>query len=158
MGSSITDDARRVVITGLGLVSPVGNSVRHAWNAVLSGHSGISKISRFDTNDFAVSIAGEVKGFKVDDFISAKEARHMDSFIHFGIVAGEEALSDSGFVVSDSNCEKIGVIVGSGIGGLPMIENTHSVLSARGPKRVSPFFVLPKQTHPFLSQRVLMHL
>ena len=134
-------DERRVVVTGLGSISPVGNSVKQGWNAILSGTSGITKISQFDTTGFAVTIAGEVKNFSISDFVSAKEARHMDTFIHYGIVAGEEAFKDSGYIVTESNREKIGVMVGSGIGGLPMIENTHSVLSQKGPRRVSPFFV-----------------
>jgi 3-oxoacyl-[acyl-carrier-protein] synthase II len=140
MRSFKSEDARRVVITGLGSVSPVGNCVKQSWNSVLSGSSGIAKISKFDTSDFAVSIAGEVKNFLVGDFIAPKESRHMDTFIHFGIVAGEEALKDSEFIISERNREKVGVIVGSGIGGLPMIEDTHSVLANKGPRRVSPFF------------------
>ena len=134
-------DARRVVVTGLGSISPVGNTVKEGWHSILSGLSGISEISKFDATGFAVNIAGEIKNFSISDFVSAKEARHMDTFIHYGIVAGEEAFNDSGYVVSESNMEKIGVMVGSGIGGLPMIENTHSVLSEKGPRRVSPFFV-----------------
>ena len=134
-------DARRVVVTGLGSISPVGNTVKESWHSILSGLSGISEISKFDATGFAVNIAGEIKNFSISDFVSAKEARHMDTFIHYGIVAGEEAFNDSGYVVSESNMEKIGVMVGSGIGGLPMIENTHSVLSEKGPRRVSPFFV-----------------
>ena len=141
MRSFKNEDARKVVITGLGSVSPVGNSVKEGWDNILAGISGISKISRFDTSDFAVSIAGEVKNFSFRDSISAKEGKHMDTFIHFGIIAGEEALKDSGFNVTDINRERVGVIVGSGIGGLPMIENTHTVLSSKGPRRVSPFFV-----------------
>lgn len=141
MRSPNSEEARRVVVTGLGSICPVGNTVKDSWYSVLSGSSGISKISRFDSTGFAVNIAGEVKGFSVGDFISAKESRHMDTFIHYGIVAGEEALKDSGYIVSESNRENIGVFVGSGIGGLPMIENTHSVLAEKGPKRVSPFFV-----------------
>ncbi len=134
-------DARRVVVTGLGSISPVGNTVKESWHSILSGQSGISEISKFDSTGFAVNIAGEIKNFSISDFVSAKEARHMDTFIHYGIVAGEEAFNDSGYVVSESNMEKIGVMVGSGIGGLPMIESTHSVLSEKGPRRVSPFFV-----------------
>ncbi|OUV98735.1 MAG: beta-ketoacyl-[acyl-carrier-protein] synthase II [Betaproteobacteria bacterium TMED156] len=132
---------RRVAVTGLGLISPVGNNVNDGWNSILSGKSGIAKISRFDTSDSSVTIAGEVKNFSIKDFLSVKESRNMDPFIHYGIVAGEEALRDSGFKVTESNSDRVGVLVGSGIGGLPLIEKTNIVLRDRGPKRVSPFFV-----------------
>jgi 3-oxoacyl-[acyl-carrier-protein] synthase II len=132
---------RRVVITGLGCISPVGNTVVDAWNAVTKGKSGIATITRFDAKPFATHFAGEVKGFNVEDYIAAKEARHMDVFIHFGMAAGIQAMQDSGLVVTSSNAERIGVIVGSGIGGLSLIEKTHAELSKRGPRRISPFFV-----------------
>jgi len=132
---------RRVVITGLGIVSPVGNSVAESWDNLLAGRSGISRITRFDPLPFACHIAGEVKGFKVEEYLPAKEARHMDTFIHYGMAAGIQAMHDSGIDLAREETERIGVIVGSGIGGLPLIEETHSELTARGARRISPFFV-----------------
>ena len=132
---------RRVVITGLGCISPVGNSVDDAWSALTAGTSGIANITRFDASSFSTRFAGEVKGFKVDDYIPVKEARHMDTFIHYGMAAGMQAMQDSGLEVTEANADRIGVIVGSGIGGLPMIEETHAELISRGPRRISPFFV-----------------
>ena len=132
---------RRVVITGLGCVSPVGNSVTESWDAVIAGKSGIATITKFDATPFTTHFAGEVKGFNIEDYIPAKEARHMDAFIHYGMAAGMQAFVDSGIVVTDDNADRIGVIVGSGIGGLPLIENTHAELVSRGPRRISPFFV-----------------
>jgi 3-oxoacyl-[acyl-carrier-protein] synthase II len=132
---------RRVVITGLGIISPVGNSITEAWSNIVSGTSGIVPISRFDASAFPCRIAGEVKGFNVEDYISAKEARHMDTFIHYGVAAGIQAFKDSGLTVTEENAERIGVIVGSGIGGLPMIEDTCAEYVARGARRISPFFV-----------------
>lgn len=132
---------RRVVVTGLGCVSPIGNSVSSAWEALLAGQSGIATISRFDASAFSTHFAGEVKGFNVEDYMPGKEARHMDTFIHYGMAAGMQAMQDSGLEVTEHNAERIGVIVGSGIGGLPMIEHTHAELTNRGPRRISPFFV-----------------
>lgn len=132
---------RRVVVTGLGCVSPVGNSVASAWEALLAGQSGIATITRFDASPFSTHFAGEVKGFNVEDYMPGKEARHMDTFIHYGMAAGIQAMQDSGLQVTEQNAERIGVIVGSGIGGLPMIEQTHAELTNRGPRRISPFFV-----------------
>ncbi len=132
---------RRVVITGLGCVSPVGNTVADAWSTVLEGRSGIATITKFDASPFTTHIAGEVKGFRIEDYIPAKEARHMDTFIHYGMAAGMQAMQDCGLVVTPENATRVGVIVGSGIGGLPLIEETHAELQARGPRRVSPFFV-----------------
>lgn len=132
---------RRVVITGLGCVSPIGNTVADAWNAAIEGKSGIATITKFDATPFSTHFAGEVKGFNIEDYIPGKEARHMDAFIHFGIAAGIQAMQDCGLVVTESNAERIGVIVGSGIGGLPMIEQTHVEYENRGPRRISPFFV-----------------
>ena len=132
---------RRVVITGLGIVSPVGNDIPTAWDNIVNGRSGIGTISRFDPSTFSCHIAGEVKGFDVTDYIPAKEARNMDTFIHYGIAAGVQAWRDSGLEVTDDNADRIGVIVGSGIGGLPRIEETHTELINRGPRRISPFFV-----------------
>lgn len=132
---------RRVVVTGLGLVSPVGNTVTEGWTNLVAGKSGIATITKFDHSALSVHFAGEVKGFNTDDYIPPKEARHMDAFIHFGIAAGSQALKDSGLEVTEENADRIGVLVGSGIGGLPMIEDTHAELTNRGPRRISPFFV-----------------
>jgi 3-oxoacyl-[acyl-carrier-protein] synthase II len=130
-----------VVVTGLGCVSPIGNSVTDSWDALLAGRSGIATITRFDASPFSTHFAGEVKGFNVEDYMPGKEARHMDTFIHYGMAAGMQAMQDSGLQVTEENAERIGVIVGSGIGGLPMIEQTHTELTNRGPRRISPFFV-----------------
>ena len=132
---------RRVVITGLGLVSPVGNTVGDAWNNLLAGRSGIATITKFDHSGLPVHFAGEVKGFNIEDYIPAKEARHMDTFIHYGIAAGMQAFRDSGLTVTEENSERVGVLVGSGIGGLPLIEETHIEYTNRGARRISPFFV-----------------
>jgi 3-oxoacyl-[acyl-carrier-protein] synthase II len=129
------------VITGLGCVSPVGNTVTAAWDALIAGQSGIATITKFDASPFSTHFAGEVKGFNVEDYMPAKEARHMDTFIHYGMAAGIQAMQDSGLEVTEANAERIGVIVGSGIGGLPLIEDTHQELMNRGPRRISPFFV-----------------
>ena len=138
---SFARDQRRVVVTGLGLVSPVGNTVSLAWDNLLAGKSGIATISKFDHSGLSVHFAGEVKGFQIEDYISAKEARHMDTFIHYGIAAGTQAFADSGLVITEENAERCGVLVGSGIGGLPMIEETHKEYVERGARRISPFFV-----------------
>ncbi|RJG05797.1 beta-ketoacyl-[acyl-carrier-protein] synthase II [Noviherbaspirillum cavernae] len=132
---------RRVVVTGLGCVSPVGNNVADSWTALTAGKSGIATITKFDATPFSTRFGGEVKGFNIEDYIPGKEARHMDTFIHYGMAAGIQAIEDSGLTVTEENAETIGVIVGSGIGGLPMIEETHSELINRGPRRISPFFV-----------------
>ena len=132
---------RRVVVTGLGCVSPVGHTVSQSWAALTAGKSGIATITKFDATPFSTHFAGEVKGFNIEEYIPAKEARHMDHFIHYGMAAGMQAMQDSGLVVTDENADRIGVIVGSGIGGLPLIEQTHEELTKRGPRRISPFFV-----------------
>lgn len=132
---------RKVAITGLGIVSPLGNSVEESWRNVLAGKSGITRITRFDASPFASQIAGEVKGFDVSEYISPKEARRMDIFIHYGLAAGIQAIRDSGFEVASENAERIGVNIGSGIGGLPMIEDTHDDLRQGGPRKISPFFI-----------------
>jgi 3-oxoacyl-[acyl-carrier-protein] synthase II len=132
---------RRVVVTGLGCISPVGNTVAASWDALLAGKSGIATITKFDASAFSTHFAGEVKGFNIEDYIPGKEARHMDTFIHYGMAAGMQAMQDSGLEVTETNAERIGVLVGSGIGGLPMIEQTHAELTSRGPRRISPFFV-----------------
>jgi len=136
---------RRVVVTGLGCVSPVGSSVGQAWNNLLAGQSGIGPITRFDASAFACKIAGEVQGFDIESYMGAKEARTMDTFIHYGIAAAQQAVEDAGLLVGEALGEeeatRIGCIVGSGIGGLPLIEDTHAELTGRGPRRISPFFV-----------------
>lgn len=132
---------RRVVVTGLGCVTPIGNNVADTWGAITAGKSGIAAITKFDATPFTTHFAGEVKGFNIEDYISAKEARNMDTFIHFGIAAGVQAIQDSGLEVTEENAERIGVIVGSGMGGLPLIEDNKDNLTARGPRRISPFFV-----------------
>jgi 3-oxoacyl-[acyl-carrier-protein] synthase II len=132
---------RRVVITGLGIVSPVGLGISTVWQNIVAGKSGISKISHFDASAMACQVAGEVKDFDVTQFLSAKDARRMDRFIHFGLVAGMEAFKDSGLEVTEKNAERIGVNIGSGIGGLPMIEDTHNEYLAAGPRKISPFFI-----------------
>ncbi len=136
---------RRVVVTGLGCVSPVGNTVDAAWSNLLAGKSGIDLISRFDTSTFACKIAGEVRNFDLESYISAKEARTMDSFIHYGIAAAMQAVVDAGLPTGDALGEeeatRIGCVIGSGIGGLPLIESTHTELINRGARRISPFFV-----------------
>ena len=132
---------RRVVVTGLGVISPVGNSIPEAWDNLVAGRTGVADVTRFDTTGFSCRFAGEVKGFDVEQYMPAKEARHMDTFIHYGMAAGIQAWVDSGMEVTEQNAERIGVIVGSGIGGLPLIEQTHADLVAKGPRRISPFFV-----------------
>jgi 3-oxoacyl-[acyl-carrier-protein] synthase II len=132
---------RRVVITGLGIVSPVGIGIPAVWQNIVAGKSGITKITSFDAGAMPAQIAGEVKDFDAAQFLSAKEARRMDKFIHFGLVAGIEAFKDSGLEVSEQNAERIGVNIGSGIGGLPMIEETHNEYLAAGQRKISPFFI-----------------
>lgn len=136
---------RRVVVTGLGCISPVGNTVEQAWSNLIAGQSGIDLITKFDASAFACKIAGEVKGFDLESYIGAKEARTMDTFIHYGIAAAVQAVQDAGLPTGEALDEdeacRIACIIGSGIGGLPMIEETHTELTNRGPRRISPFFV-----------------
>jgi len=132
---------RRIVVTGLGIVSPVGNTVEAAWQNLMAGQSGIGRITRFDPTPFASQVAGEVKDFDVTQYITAKDARRMDVFIHYGLAAAIDALKDSGLEVTDANRERIGVNIGSGIGGLPMIEETHKIYMEEGPRKISPFFI-----------------
>jgi 3-oxoacyl-[acyl-carrier-protein] synthase II len=136
---------RRVVVTGLGVVSPVGNTVPEAWSNLIAGRSGIGRITKFDASAFACQIAGEVRDFNLERYITAKEARAMDTFIHYGIAAAAQAVVDSGLKTGDALSEdeavRIGCVIGSGIGGLPMIEGTHAEYTSRGPRRISPFFV-----------------
>jgi 3-oxoacyl-[acyl-carrier-protein] synthase II len=132
---------RRVVVTGLGAVSPVGNTVAETWDSIVAGRSGIGPITHFDASSFACRIAGEVKGFDVSAYVSPKDARRMDSFIHYGMAAGVQAFRDSGLEVTEANADRIGVNIGSGMGGLPMIEDTHDDYVKGGPRKISPFFV-----------------
>lgn len=132
---------RRVVVTGLGVVSPVGNTVSEAWGNLVAGKSGIGPITHFDASALKARIAGEVKNFDITTYISAKEARRMDGFIHFGMAAGIQAFRDSGLEVTAENAYRMGVNIGSGIGGLPMIEETHNDYLAGGPRKISPFFI-----------------
>lgn len=132
---------RRVVITGLGIVSPVGNTIPEAWDNLVNGRSGITNVTRFDVTDFPVKIAGEVKDFNIADYIPAKDARRMDKFIHFGMAAGIQAFRDSGLTITEENAERIGINIGSGIGGLPMIEDTHNDYLKGGARKISPFFI-----------------
>ncbi|HEY3433520.1 MAG TPA: beta-ketoacyl-ACP synthase II [Rhodocyclaceae bacterium] len=132
---------RRVVVTGLGIISPVGNTVPEAWENIVAGKSGIGPITRFDASAISARIAGEVKGFDVSAYLSPKEARRMDVFIHYGMAAGIQAFKDSGIEVTEANADRIGVNIGSGIGGLPMIEETHNDFLGGGPRKISPFFI-----------------
>ena len=136
---------RRVVVTGLGCISPVGNTVAESWANLLAGKSGIGAITRFDASAFSCKLAGEVKGFELESYVRAKEARAMDTFIHYGIAAAIQAVQDAGLPVGDALDDelatRIGCVIGSGIGGLPLIEATHEELTNRGPRRISPFFV-----------------
>lgn len=132
---------RRVVVTGLGVVSPVGIGVKTAWDNLIAGKSGIAQITKFDASAFASTIAGEVKGFNAEDFIPAKDARRMDTFIQYGLAAAIEAVKDSGIVATEENAERIGVSIGSGIGGMQFIEDTDILYQASGPRKISPFFI-----------------
>ena len=132
---------RRVVITGLGIVCPIGNTVAEAWSSVLAAKSGVGRITHFDPGLLSSQIAGEVKNFDVAAYLSPKEARRMDRFIHLGIAAGVQALKDSGLEVTEANATRIGVNIGSGIGGLPMIEETYNDVLKGGPRKISPFFI-----------------
>ena len=133
---------RRVVVTGLGIVSPVGSQVAEAWDNVVNGRSFIGPITRFDVSNYPTRFAGDVRGFDVNTYLPPKEARRMDPFVQYGFAAATQALKDSGIVVSDANAPRIGVAMGAGIGGLETIQNSHEkLLEAKGPRKVSPFFV-----------------
>jgi len=132
---------RRVVVTGLGIISPVGNGVPEAWKNIVAGTSGITRITRFDPSPFSSQIAGEVKGFDPAQHLSAKEARRFDTFIHYGLAAAIEAIKDAGLDFERERREQVGVCIGSGIGGLPLIEETHKAVLAGGPRKISPFFI-----------------
>lgn len=132
---------RRVVVTGLGLVTPLGTGVEKSWQNICSGVSGVDLITRFDTSDYAVKIAAEVKDFQAEDFFEKKAAKHLDLFVQYGLAAAQMAVQDSGFEVTEENCERVGVITGCGMGGLPSIEKYHSVCLEKGPKKITPFFI-----------------
>lgn len=132
---------RRVVVTGVGLVTPLGTGVEKSWKNICSGVSGVDLITRFDTSDYAVKIAAEVKDFNADDFFEKKAAKHLDLFVQYGLAASRMAMRDSGYVITEANQERVGVITGCGMGGLPTIEKYHKVSIERGPKRVTPFFI-----------------
>ena len=136
---------RRVVVTGLGCISPVGNTVAENWANLLAGQSGIGLITKFDASAFSCKVAGEVKAFQIGDYIAEKEGRHMDTFIHYGMAAACQAVADSGLpigeLLTEEQAVRIGCVIGSGIGGLPLIEETKVELVARGPRRITPFFV-----------------
>ncbi|MGZ8154207.1 MAG: beta-ketoacyl-ACP synthase II [Burkholderiales bacterium] len=132
---------RRVVITGLGIVAPVGVGIPEAWSSILAGKSGIGRITRFDPTPYPSQIAGEVKGFDVSKYLAPKEARRFDTFIHYGLAAAIESIQDAGLDFERLNREQVGVCIGSGIGGLPLIEDTHNAVKAGGPRKISPFFV-----------------
>lgn len=133
--------SRRVVITGLGAVTPVGNSVAASWQTAITGRSGIDKITRFDTTGFATQIAGEVKGFEPEKYIDKKEIKKMDLFIQYALAAGQEAVDDAGLVISEQEADRVGVFVGAGLGGLATLERYHSAILEGGPRKVSPFFI-----------------
>ena len=132
---------RRVVITGMGLILPTGIGVKDGWNNVCEGRSGIGPITRFDAQNFVTKIAGEVKGFAPEIYIEKKEIKKMDLFIQYAIAATSEALQDSGLQITAENAERVGVIVGTGLGGLPALERYHQILLEKGPDRISPFFI-----------------
>ncbi len=132
---------RRVVVTGIGLVTPVGIGVKTAWDNLIKGQSGIAQITHFDASEFSSTVAGEVKDFDPTDFISGKEARRMDRFIQFGMAAGIEAVQDAGLEATEENAERIGVSIGSGIGGMQYIEDTDALYQKSGPRKISPFFI-----------------
>jgi 3-oxoacyl-[acyl-carrier-protein] synthase II len=132
---------RRVVVTGLGVVSPVGVGVKTAWDNLVAGKSGITQITKFDASAFSSTVAGEVKNFNPEDFITAKDARRMDTFIQYGLAAAIEAVKDSGIVATEENAERIGVSIGSGIGGMQLIEDTDVLYKESGPRKISPFFI-----------------
>ena len=132
---------RRVAVTGIGLVSPLGLTTRETWDGLLAGRSGVGPITRFDATDYACRIAAEVKGFEPEKYLEKKDVKKFDTFIHYAVAAAKEALSDSGVVIDDANAESVGVCIGSGIGGLPLIEEMKKVVLEKGPRRISPFFI-----------------
>jgi 3-oxoacyl-[acyl-carrier-protein] synthase II len=141
LSKPINASKRRVVVTGLGVVSPVGIGVQPAWSNLIAGKSGITRITKFDPSNFSSQVAGEVKDFDVSQYLPAKEARRMDTFIQFGLAAAIEAVKDSGIEATEENAERIGVSIGSGIGGIQLIEQTNDIYDEGGPRKVSPFFI-----------------
>ena len=137
----VESNRRRVVITGLGVVTPLGIGVEKTWQALTAGKSGITTITRFDASEYACQIAGEVKDFNPGDYIDKKEIKKMDTFIHFAVAASQEAVDDAGLKITPDNADRVGVYIGAGIGGLPAIEHFHDVLKEKGPGRVTPFFI-----------------
>jgi len=133
--------SRRVVVTGLGAVCPLGNTVSEAWQNIVAGKSGIGPIEAFDATLFSTRISGAVRNFEVEQYISTKEARKMDPFIHYGMAAGIQAMEDAGVAITDENCRRVGLAIGSGIGGLPGIEKGYQAFLDGGPRKISPFFV-----------------
>lgn len=148
---------RRVVVTGMGMLSPVGNSVESSWKALLAGTSGISNIEHFDASAFATRFAGMVKDFNCEEYMTKKDARKMDLFIQYGIAAGVQALKDSGIEVTEENAPRIGVAIGSGIGGLGLIEANHLSLMEKGPRKISPFFVPSTIVNMIAGHMSIMH-
>ncbi len=148
---------RRVVVTGLGIVSPVGIGIAEAWGNITAGKSGIARITHFDPAIYTSHIAGEVKNFDVSRWLNAKEARRFDAFIHYGLVAGIEAMKDAGLDLEHENREMVGVCIGSGIGGLPLIEDTHNAMLAGGPRKITPFFVPGSIINMISGQLSIMH-
>ena len=132
---------RRVVITGLGIISPVGLSIKESWDNILAGKSGIAPIEHFDFSDFPTRFGGSIRGFDPKDYIAPKDVKKMDPFIHYGVAAGRQALADSGLEVTEENAERVGAYIGSGIGGLTGIENGYRIFTTTGPRKISPFFV-----------------
>lgn len=148
---------RRVVVTGVGLVTPLGTGVEKTWENICAGVSGIDTITRFDTSDFLVKIAAEVKDFQADDFFDKKSAKHLELFVQYGIAAASMAIADSGFEVTEENCGRVGVITGCGMGGLPIIEQYHSVYLEKGSRKISPFFIpmaIPNMPSGHISMRI----
>ncbi len=148
---------RRVVVTGVGLVTPLGTGVEKSWNNICSGVSGVDLITRFDASDYAVKIAAEVKDFNSEDFFDKKSAKHLDLFVQYGIVAAQMAVEKSGLQISEDTCGRYGVITGCGMGGLPVIERQHSVLLNRGPKKITPFFIpmaIPNMPSGHISMKI----
>ncbi|MCK5507057.1 MAG: beta-ketoacyl-[acyl-carrier-protein] synthase II, partial [Desulfobacterales bacterium] len=131
---------RRVVVTGVGLITPLGIGVKETWQALCAGKSGIAEITRFDTKDFHTKIAGEIKGFNPEDYLQKKDAKRTERFIAYAVAAARMALEDSDLVIDSSNANRIGVLTGCGLGGLSIMEQTQRVIETKGPKRVTPFF------------------
>ncbi len=149
--------SRRVVVTGLGLVTPLGTGVDKTWKNICAGVSGVDLITRFDTSDYLVKIAAEVKDFSIEEFIDKKSAKHMDLFVQYGLAAAMMAVEHSGVDINEANCDRVGVITGCGMGGLPTIEKCHNVILNRGPKKVTPFFipkVIPNMSSGHISMKI----